>query len=186
MSFQASFVDTPQIVDQSEVASLRGDVHSSYTGNGTQSNRDSSYPSRNGQGGTMATRSSFSTGGVAQRRLAPTPNRQPSLTALGNRPWSMTSDTGAGTGSDSGTGTGTGSGAGGSSAQQSPQSVRSAPRTTEMGELRPPQRAAVPPSLSIVGERMRPSIDTPPPPPSANPDVEALSPPPPRPWWRPI
>lgn len=179
----ASFVDTPQVVDQSDVASLRGDVHSSYTGNGTHSNRDSSYPSRNGaQGGTMATHSTFSTGG-AQRRLAPTPFRQPSLSALGGRPLSLTSDTAAGTASDSGTGTGTGSGTGGSSAQQSPQSVR-VTRLTELGELRP-QRAAAPPSLAIVGERMRPSIDTPPPPPSANPDTGSLSPPPPRPWWRP-
>ncbi|KAG8899276.1 hypothetical protein FRC01_010602 [Tulasnella sp. 417] len=180
----ASFVDTPQVVDQSEVASLRGDVHSSYTGNGTQSNRDASYPSRNGaQGGTMASHSTFSTGG-AQQRLAPTPHRQPSLSAIGGRPWSLTSDAAAGTGSDSGTGTGTGSGTGGSSAQQSPQSVRVA-RLTELGELRPPQRAAAPPSLAIVGERMRPSIDTPPPPPSANPDTGSLSPPPPRPWWKP-
>ncbi|KAG9032899.1 hypothetical protein FS837_002586 [Tulasnella sp. UAMH 9824] len=181
----ASFVDTPQVVDQSDVASLRGDVHSSYTGNGTNSNRgDASYPSRNGaQGGTMATHSTFSTG-PAQRRLAPTPHRQPSLSAIGGRPLSLTSDTAAGTGSDSGTGTGTGSGTGGSSAQQSPQSVRVV-QMTELGELRPPRRAAAPPSLAIVGERMRPSIDTPPPPPSANPDREALSPPPPRPWWRP-
>ncbi|KAG8939123.1 hypothetical protein FRC04_006957 [Tulasnella sp. 424] len=178
-----SFVDTPQVVDQSEVASLRGDVHSSYTGNGTQSNRDASYPSRNGQGGTMATHTTFSTGG-AQRRLAATPNRPPSLSAIGGRPWSITSDTAAGTTSDSGTGTGTGSGTGGSSSQQSPQSVRVS-RLTEMGEIRPPQRAAVPPSLAIVGERMRPSIDTPPPPPSAGPHSEGLTPPPPRPWWRP-
>ncbi|KAG8989753.1 hypothetical protein FRB90_002087 [Tulasnella sp. 427] len=186
----SSFVDTPRVVDQSEVASLRGDVHSSYNGNGTHSNRDSSYPSRNGPGdATMATHSSFSTQGV-QRRMAPTPNREPSLSAIGGaRPWSVSSAPGTASASDSGTGTGTGTGSGtggSSSAQQSPQSARmTQPRLTEIGELRPPQRAAVPPSLSIVGERMRPSIDTPPPPPSANPHLQGLSPPPPRPWWRP-
>ncbi|KAG8879724.1 hypothetical protein FRB97_001470 [Tulasnella sp. 331] len=198
----ASFVDTPQVVAQPEVASLHGDTHSHYghspAGSAHQV-RTSFSSERSPQSVSTATNPAstltpFSTTTHGERA------RMPSLTAIGGRsPVSQTiaSDQ---TGSGSGTGSASGMSSGGV-----PAGSESTRATSEYGELGSasswsdvgsPRRAQpMPFHLPGVAEGSEGSgtpspyntISAPPPAPPASPKVEPLSPPPAEPkksWWR--
>ncbi|KAG9039353.1 hypothetical protein FRB95_010641 [Tulasnella sp. JGI-2019a] len=199
----ASFVDTPQVVSQQEVASLHGDTHSHYgdapsLSASNRQPRSSTDSERNREGtdtitNAPSTMTPFSTASQAHR------GRMPSLSAIGGRSSAHMAHT---IGShQSGTDEGTGSGSAGGTSSGVLGGSETTRITSEYGELastRPDvesPRRAPPPGFRLpeVAETFEGSssgyhpIATPPPSTPTVPKPEPLSPRPVEPkksWWK--